>query len=130
MRRRRECMDCSKRFTTYEYIENISLTIIKNDQRREPYERQKLLQGIASACKKRPVSVKKIESVVDEIEERIEDFGKNEVPSSEIGKLVMEALYELDEVAYVRFASVYRKFKDVSDFISEVKGIGGRNPVG
>ncbi|MDR2694584.1 MAG: transcriptional regulator NrdR [Chitinispirillales bacterium] len=127
VRRRRECLDCGKRFTTYEYIENISLTIIKNDQRREPYEREKLMQGITSACKKRPISVKKIESIVDKIENRIERISKNEVPSVEIGRMVMEELYELDEVAYVRFASVYRKFKDISDFISEVKGIGAKS---
>jgi len=124
VRRRRECLDCTRRFTTYEYIENISMTIIKNDLRREPYDRQKLMQGLTSACKKRPVSTKKIESIVDKIENRIEGMGKTEVPSSEIGKMVMAELYELDEVAYIRFASVYRKFKDVSEFISEVKGIG------
>jgi transcriptional repressor NrdR len=126
VRRRRECLNCSRRFTTYEYIENISLTIIKNDLRREPYERPKLMQGITAACKKRPVSVKKIESIVDKIENRIERNSKNEVPSADIGKMVMEELYALDEVAYVRFASVYRKFKDVSDFISEVRGIGAK----
>jgi len=125
--RRRECIDCARRFTTYEYIENISLTIIKNDQRREPYEREKLMQGITAACKKRPISVKKIESIVDQIEEQIEKISRNEVPSSEIGKMVMDELYALDEVAYVRFASVYRKFKDISDFISEVKGIESKS---
>jgi len=123
VRRRRECLNCTRRFTTYEYVENISLTIIKNDQRREPYERQKLMQGITAACKKRPVSMKKIESIVDKIETNIEKMSKNEVPSSEIGKMVMAELYSLDEVAYVRFASVYRKFKDISEFISEVKDI-------
>ncbi|MDR0330459.1 MAG: transcriptional regulator NrdR [Chitinispirillales bacterium] len=129
VRRRRECLDCGRRFTTYEYIENISLTIIKSDQRREPYERQKLMQGITAACKKRPISVKKIESIVDKIETSVEKLSKSEVPSAEIGKLVMAELYELDEVAYVRFASVYRKFKDVSDFISEVQGIAPKtNP--
>jgi transcriptional repressor NrdR len=127
VRRRRECIDCNRRFTTYEYIENISLAIIKNDQRREAYDRQKLMQGITSACKKRPVSVKKIESIVDKIENRIEKIGKTEVPSSEIGEMVMAELYGLDEVAYVRFASVYRKFKDVSEFISEVRGIGSKS---
>lgn len=127
IRRRRECLRCSQRFTTYEYIENVSLTIIKNDQRREPYDRQKLMQGIVSACKKRPISLKKIESIVDKIEETIDRSGKLEVPSSEIGKLVMKELYELDEVAYVRFASVYRKFKDVSEFISEVKEIEAKS---
>ncbi|MDR2727612.1 MAG: transcriptional regulator NrdR [Chitinispirillales bacterium] len=128
VRRRRECLNCAKRFTTYEYVENISLTIIKNDQRREPYERQKLMQGITAACKKRPVSVKKIESIVDKIENQIEKIGKNEVPSPEIGKMVMAELYSLDEVAYVRFASVYRKFKDISEFISEVKEIESKTP--
>ena len=126
VRRRRECLECGKRFTTYEYIESISITIIKNDQRRESYDRQKLMQGIVSACKKRPVSIKKIESIVDTIENQIEKYGKSEIPSSEIGKMVMIQLYELDEVAYIRFASVYRKFKDVSEFISEVKGIGSK----
>ena len=121
VRRRRQCLRCSQRFTTYEYIENVSLTIIKNDQRREPYDRQKLMQGIVAACKKRPVSIKKIESIVDKIGNQLEKLGKTEVPSSKIGRMVMAELYELDEVAYVRFASVYRKFKDVSDFISEVK---------
>jgi len=124
VRRRRECLDCARRFTTYEYIENVSMTIIKNDQRREPYDRQKLMQGLTSACKKRPVSTKKIESIVDKIENRIESMGKTEVPSAEIGKLVMAELYGLDEVAYIRFASVYKKFKDIGEFISEVKGIG------
>lgn len=123
VRRRRECLKCGKRFTTYEYIENVSLTIIKNDQRREPYDRQKLMQGLIAACKKRPVSMKKIDSIVDKIENQIEKLGKTEIPSTEIGKYVMEELYELDEVAYVRFASVYRKFKDISEFISEVKDI-------
>ncbi len=127
VRRRRECLRCGQRFTTYEYIENVSLTIIKNDQRREPYDRQKLMQGIVAACKKRPVSLKKIESIVDDIENQIEKTGKMEIPSSEIGKLVMMELYQLDEVAYVRFASVYRKFKDISEFISEVKEIESKS---
>jgi transcriptional repressor NrdR len=126
VRRRRQCLRCSQRFTTYEYIENVSLTIIKNDQRREPYDRQKLMQGIVAACKKRPVSMKKIESIVDKIENQLEKMGKMEIPSTAIGRMVMTELYDLDEVAYVRFASVYRKFKDVSDFISEVKGIATR----
>ncbi len=123
VRRRRECLDCSKRFTTYEYIESTSLAIVKNDQRREPYDRQKLMQGIVAACKKRPVSMKKVESVVNKIENQVEKFCKSEMPSSEIGKMVMAELYGLDEVAYIRFASVYRKFKDISEFISEVKEI-------
>jgi transcriptional repressor NrdR len=121
VRRRRECLDCSHRFTTYEYIENVSLTIVKNDERREAYDRQKLMMGLIAACKKRPISMKKIESITDQIENDMEKIGKTEFPSSEIGKMVMAELYKLDEVAYVRFASVYRKFKDISDFISEVK---------
>lgn len=129
VRRRRECLRCSQRFTTYEYIENVSLTIVKNDQRREPYDRQKLMQGIVAACKKRPVSIKKLESIVDKIENNIEKSGRIEVPSSEIGTYVMSELYELDEVAYVRFASVYRKFKDISEFISEVKEIESKTDV-
>jgi transcriptional repressor NrdR len=123
VRRRRECLECSKRFTTYEYIENVPLTIVKNDQRREPYDRQKLLSGITSACKKRPISMKKIESIVDKIENEITKLSKTEIPSVEIGELVMRELSAIDDVAYVRFASVYRKFKDTEDFISEVKEI-------
>jgi len=127
VRRRRECLKCGKRFTTYEYIENFPLTVVKNDQRREPYDRQKLLQGILSACKKRPISMKKIESIVDKIEDEVEKLSKTEVNSLEIGKLVMEELYKLDDVAYVRFASVYRKFKDRDEFVSEVQGLGSKN---
>ena len=123
VRRRRECLKCEKRFTTYEYIEKFPLTVVKNDQRREPYDRQKLLQGILSACKKRPISMKKIESIVDKIENEIDKLSKSEINSLEIGKYVMEELYKLDDVAYVRFASVYRKFKDRDEFISEVKGL-------
>ena len=95
VRRRRECLECGKRFTTYEYIENFPLTIVKNDQRREPFDRQKLLMGIVSACKKRPVSMKKIESLVDKIQNLLEKQGKTEVPSNDIGQLVMEELYRL-----------------------------------
>jgi transcriptional repressor NrdR len=123
VRRRRECLKCEKRFTTYEYIEKFPLTVVKNDQRREPYDRQKLLQGILSACKKRPISMKKIESIVDKIENEIDKLAKTEINSLEIGKYVMDELYKLDDVAYVRFASVYRKFKDRDEFISEVKGL-------
>jgi transcriptional repressor NrdR len=130
VRRRRECLECGKRFTTYEYIENFPLTIVKNDQRREPYERQKLQTGLIAACKKRPISTKKIESIVDKIETQLEKQGKTEVPSNEIGQLVMEELYRLDDVAYVRFASVYRKFKDRDEFVSEVKGLTAKGDGG
>ncbi|MBD3393657.1 MAG: transcriptional repressor NrdR [Chitinivibrionales bacterium] len=127
VRRRRECLECGKRFTTYEYIENFPLTIVKNDQRREPYDRQKLLTGLMAACKKRPISTKKVDSIVDKIETALEKQGKTEVPSSEIGQMVMSELYKLDDVAYVRFASVYRKFKDRGEFVSEVKGLDAKS---
>jgi transcriptional repressor NrdR len=127
VRRRRECLKCEKRFTTYEYVENFPLTIVKNDQRREPYDRQKLMTGIVSACKKRPVSMKKVESIVDKIEVVLEKQGRTEVPSGEIGEYVMDELYKLDEVAYVRFASVYRKFKDRDAFVSEIKDLETRS---
>jgi transcriptional repressor NrdR len=126
VRRRRECLKCEKRFTTYEYIENFPLTVVKNDQRREPYDREKLLTGIIAACKKRPVSMKKIESIVDKIEDGIDKLSKSEIEAMEIGRMVMDELYKLDDVAYVRFASVYRKFKDPDDFVSEVKGLDSR----
>ncbi len=121
VRRRRECLECEKRFTTYEYIENFPLTIVKNDQRREPYDRHKLLSGIISACKKRPVSMKKIESIVDKIENQMEKQARTEIFAAEIGRMVMEELYHTDDVAYVRFASVYRKFKDRGEFVSEIQ---------
>lgn len=126
VRRRRECLSCEKRFTTYEYVENVSLTVIKNDGRSEPFDRQKLLRGIELACNKRPISGKKISSLVDEIEEELQNLSKKEVSSKEIGELVMKKLKDLDEVAYVRFASVYRKFKDKTEFIEELKNLLGR----
>jgi transcriptional repressor NrdR len=129
VRRRRECLKCEKRYTTYEYIETVPLTIIKNDQRREPFERQKLLQGILSACKKRPISRETIDGIVDRIEDHFQKLSKTEIPSSEIGKLVMNELFKLDDVAYVRFASVYRKFKDKDEFVSEVKELDAREEV-
>jgi transcriptional repressor NrdR len=130
VRRRRECLKCEKRFTTYEYIESVPLTIVKNDQRREPFDRQKLLGGIQSACKKRPVSMKKIESIVDHIEEELSKLSKTEIPSTDVGRMVMAELAKLDEVAYVRFASVYRKFKDAGEFISEIQDLTARSAAG
>jgi transcriptional repressor NrdR len=123
IRRRRKCSSCGRRFTTYEYIEDVSLTIIKNDKRREPFDRQKLSRGIELACKKRPISAKKIESIVDEIEEELQNLSRKEITSQEAGELVMKKLKELDEVAYVRFASVYRKFKDMNEFFAELKAL-------
>ena len=120
IRRRRECEGCNKRFTTYEKIEQIPLTVIKKDSTREPFSREKLLSGIVRACYKRPVSIDTINDIVDEIEASIHNDFKREVTSSEIGDMVMKKLINVDEVSYVRFASVYRQFKDVSTFVDEV----------
>jgi len=121
IRRRRECLKCGHRFTTYEYIERVPMMVVKKDGRREEYSREKLLGGLQKACEKRPVSREQIERVIDDIETVL--FGKfrNEVKSTEIGNLVVDRLQSLDEVAYVRFASVYRQFKDINQFMSEVK---------
>jgi transcriptional repressor NrdR len=121
IRRRRECLKCEKRYTTYEYIENVALSVVKRDGRIEEYDRQKLRQGIITACKKRPISMKKIDSIVDKIENEIQNLSQTEVKSSVIGELVMNELEELDEVAYVRFASVYRQFKSKDEFLKELK---------
>jgi len=121
VRRRRQCLACGKRFTTYEYVENVSLLIVKNDGRREPFDRQKLRTGIELACKKRPVGSKRIDAMVDEIEEKLLSLSKGEIESSVLGEIVMEKLREIDEVAYVRFASVYRKFQDKGQFLDELK---------
>ena len=125
VRRRRQCLACSKRFTTYEYVENVSLMIVKNDSRREPFDRQKLRTGIELACKKRPVGSKRIDAMVDEIEEKLLSMSKGEIESSVMGEIVMEKLREIDEVAYVRFASVYRKFQDKGQFLDELKKLLG-----
>lgn len=123
IRRRRQCDECGKRFTTYEKIETIPLTVIKKDQSREQYERRKIQDGITRACYKRPVPVEKIESIMDEIETEVFNREEKEIPSSLIGEIVMEKLKDLDAVAYVRFASVYREFKDVDTFMDELKKI-------
>jgi len=125
VRRRRECLKCKERFTTYEYIENVVLTVIKSDHRREPFDRQKIIHGIKLACNKRPVSQKKIEAMVDEIEARLQERSKSEVSSKHIGEMIMEKLKETDEIAYVRFASVYRKFQDKTEFFEELKKLLG-----
>ena len=123
IRRRRECLNCNQRFTTYEYIEDVSLIVIKNDGSREPFDRKKLLGGIMISCAKRPISTNKLDEMVDEIKRELESRGEQEVSSHDIGELVMERLKKLDDVAYVRFASVYRKFSDKSDFLNELKKI-------
>jgi transcriptional repressor NrdR len=121
IRRRRECIDCGRRFTTYEQIEEIPVMIIKKDGRREVFSREKVRQGMARACEKRNISVEIIEEFIDNLERDLKEFEEKEIPSSIIGEKIMTKLHELDEVAYVRFASVYREFKDVNDFFSELK---------
>ena len=120
IRRRRQCERCGKRFTTYEKLETMPLMVIKKDNSREAYDRSKIEAGIIQSCHKRPVSTQQINSVIDEIENRFFNMEEKEVPTSVIGELVMDKLKELDEVAYVRFASVYREFKDVNTFMEEL----------
>lgn len=121
IRRRRECIDCGKRFTTYEKIEKIPLIVVKKDGNRESYDRNKLLNGIIKACEKRPVSMNEIENLVDDIEMTLSNSLEKEVTSVAIGEMVMNKLKDIDEVAYVRFASVYRQFKDLNTFMEELK---------
>jgi transcriptional repressor NrdR len=126
IRRRRECLKCGKRFTTYEYIEEVSLMVIKKDGRRQPFDRKKILTGIMKACEKRPISMEKMEEIVVQVERAIQKKSDREVASSRIGELVMEKLKAMDDVAYVRFASVYRQFKDVGQFMVELKDMLSR----
>jgi transcriptional repressor NrdR len=121
IRRRRECIKCGKRFTTYEYVEEAPLMVVKRDGVRQRYDRERLKSGIMKACEKRPVSMDRMEEMVDEIEREIQRRSDKEVKTTTIGNIVMEKLYKLDEVAYVRFASVYRRFKDVSHFTKELE---------
>jgi len=121
IRRRRECLECTKRFTTYERIEEIPLMVVKKDGRREPFDRSKIVIGVLKACEKRPVGVEQIEDLVDRIEKNINNSAEKEVSAAKIGALIMEELRELDEVAYVRFASVYRQFKDINEFMDVLK---------
>lgn len=123
IRRRRECVQCAKRFTTYEVIEESPIMVIKKNAAREPFLRKKIQDGITRACEKRPVSLEQIENIVDNIQEALEKMQSREIETSYIGELVMNHLQKLDEVAYVRFASVYRQFKDVSQFLEEVSHI-------
>lgn len=123
IRRRRECLNCGKRFTTYEYIEKIPLMVIKKDGRREPFNREKILSGLLKACQKRPISMEKLEELVKEVETEISKKFDQEVESRFIGELVIEKLAKLDDVAYVRFASVYRQFKDINQFMRELRDI-------
>ena len=125
IRRRRECLKCSRRFTTYEVIETIPIMVIKKDKSREAFDRNKLLRGLVRACEKRPVSVELLDSMVEEIEADLQNSLQREVPSSKIGELVMEKLKSVDEVAYVRFESVYRQFGDINSFMQELKTLLG-----
>ena len=123
IRRRRECDECKKRFTTYEKVETLPLIVIKKDNIREPYDREKITAGIVRSCHKRPISMSQINAAVDEIETQIFNLGDKEIPTTTIGQIVMDKLKNLDEVAYVRFASVYREFKDVNTFMDEIRKI-------
>jgi transcriptional repressor NrdR len=130
IRRRRECANCQRRFTTYERVEETLPLVIKKDGRREAFDRGKILAGLHKACEKRPISVEVLEKLVDRVEQRLEEAGEREVHSREIGEQIMGELQNLDEVAYVRFASVYRSFKDVNEFMNEVKELLGKGQKG
>jgi len=123
IRRRRECIECEKRFTTYEKIEEIPVMIVKRDGNRQSYNRNKLLNGIIKSCEKRPVSMDTMEGIVDDIEKKLSNSLEKEITSMEIGEMVMKKLKDVDEVSYVRFASVYKEFKDVNSFMDELKSI-------
>ena len=123
IRRRRECLDCSRRFTTYERLEEILPMVVKKDGRREAFNRDKIIEGIKKSCQKRPVSVTRIEEFVDSLEVYFQELGKKEVESKEVGERVISSLKDWDEVAYVRFASVYRQFKDINEFMAELEDI-------
>ena len=125
-RRRRECLGCSRRFTTYERIEEILPAVVKKDGRREPFDRKKILEGLTRACQKRPVSAAQIEALIAAVERQVQELGEKEVPSRVVGEAVMTRLRDLDPVAFVRFASVYRAFEDVGDFMSELEGLAAK----
>jgi transcriptional repressor NrdR len=123
IRRRRECLKCGKRYTSYERIEGVELMVVKRDGRREQYSREKVVSGIIKALEKRPVSMKAVDEMVDEIEKHLHSHFQGEVPAKNIGELVIDRLHAIDKVGYVRFASVYRQFEDVKDFVDEVKSM-------
>ena len=123
IRRRRECLNCARRFTSYERIDEIPYMVVKKDGRREPYDRNKILGGLRRACEKRPISVSQLESIADQIEKAVQDSSDRELSTSEVGKTIMRRLKALDKVAYVRFASVYLEFEDVSEFMTELKDL-------
>ncbi len=123
VRRRRQCLVCNSRFTTYERVEHLPLVLIKKDNRREPFNREKILKGMQRACQKRNISINTLELFIDNLERELQELGEKEVPASMVGERVMRELQGLDDVAYVRFASVYREFKDINDFMSELKDL-------
>ncbi|MEW6362438.1 MAG: transcriptional regulator NrdR [Pyrinomonadaceae bacterium] len=123
IRRRRECLDCGRRFTSYERIDEIPYMVVKKDGRREPFDRGKILSGLLRACEKRPISTSQLERIADEVEKEVQESLDRELPTSEIGRLIMRRLKSLDKVAYVRFASVYLQFEDVSAFMNELKAL-------
>ncbi len=123
IRRRRECLGCKRRYTTYERVEEILPVVVKKDGRRESFDRAKILSGLKKACEKRPISTSTIEAVTDRIEKRIQEMGESEIESRIVGEEVMKELHQLDQVAYVRFASVYREFKDIDQFMDELKSL-------
>ena len=125
-RRRRECLGCQRRFTTYERIEEVLPQVVKKDGRREAFDREKIVEGVATACQKRPVSAEQIEALVSGVERQVQELGEREVRTAAIGEAVMQRLRKLDEVAYVRFASVYRAFRDVGEFMTELEGLARR----
>ena len=123
IRRRRECLSCKRRYTTYERVEESLPLVIKKDGRREPFDRLKILSGLKKACEKRPISITTIETVSDQIEKQIQEMGETEISSQTVGEEVMRHLHQLDQIAYVRFASVYREFKDIDQFMDEIKAL-------
>lgn len=123
IRRRRECLECARRFTSYERIDEIPYMVVKKDGRRETFDRNKIMSGLMRACEKRPISTAQLESIVDEVEKEVQDSLDREVQTNEIGKIIMRRLKSLDKVAYVRFASVYLEFEDVSEFMNELKAL-------
>lgn len=125
-RRRRECLGCGRRYTTYERVEDVLPSVVKKDGRREAFDRHKIVEGLKRACQKRPVSAEQIEELATSVERRVQEMGEKEIPSTVIGEALMEKLQALDPVAYVRFASVYREFRDVGDFVSTLEGLTGK----
>ena len=129
IRRRRECVECERRFTTYERVEETLPLVVKKDGRREVFDRHKIIAGMQRACEKRPVSIATIEKVVDQLEQTLQESGEKEIQASRVGEAIMEALQAIDEVAYVRFASVYRQFRDINEFMSELSEILAKGAV-